>query len=142
MSDPVAEGKIREILAHLIGKRVLDISQQDPEDIAAGKDSFVELMFEDGNTLKFFIADSDAYVGGFPMSFSDPNPRPEDDDGLWHPNAAERNGGAWAVVEMRTDKGPVNHVLPTSEPLHALDESCWCGPDCSDPGTVTHFLKE
>lgn len=136
----IMEGKMRDILAHLIGKKLLDVSQQDPEDVADGKDHFVELMFEDAHTLKFYIADPEDYVSGFPMSFSDP--KREEDDGLWHPTKEERNGGAWAAVEALTDKGRVMHVVPTSEPLHALEESCWCGPSIDEQGTVIHEQKE
>lgn len=141
MSNPICEGKLRDILAHLLGQKLLDISEHDPEDLAEGKDSFVELMFDGGHTLKFNVADADSYVSGYPFCFSDPHPKPEDDDGLWHPTREESNSGAWAVVEHLTDKGPVNHMLPTSEPLHALDEGCWCGPQRTPEGIV-HNLKE
>lgn len=43
---------IRELLGGLIGKRVLEITQQDP-----GEDGHITLMFEDGSTLMFFIND-------------------------------------------------------------------------------------
>jgi hypothetical protein len=142
MSEPTTEFKLRDILRHLIGKRVLDISEDDEEDVLDGKDSFVQLMFEDGNILKFFVADNEAYRAGAPFCFSNPNTKPKEDDGLWHPTPEEQAAGNWAVVPTITELGEVDHILPTSEPLHALDDQCWCGPDSSESGIVTHNLGE
>jgi hypothetical protein len=70
----VSDGKnIREILGHLIGQRLLEITQEDEEDREAGRGGFIQFGFEDGNTVTLYIAqDNLAYKEGYPLSFSDP----------------------------------------------------------------------
>lgn len=56
MSENENYSNIREILGHLIGKRIEDISQHDQEDFEV-EGSFVMLMLEGGDYLKFPIGD-------------------------------------------------------------------------------------
>ncbi len=44
---------IREKLGWLVGRRVLDVTQQDEEDYQETGEAYVMLMFDDGSTLKF-----------------------------------------------------------------------------------------
>src|SRR3569833_1018858 len=55
MSEPYAN--IREILGSFIGKRIVDITQHDEEEFRAGEESYVMLLFDDGNFLKFPVTD-------------------------------------------------------------------------------------
>lgn len=48
---------IRSILNELIGKRLVDITQHDEDEFAETQKSYVMLMFEDGNYVKFFVGD-------------------------------------------------------------------------------------
>jgi hypothetical protein len=48
---------IRDILGHLVGKRIVDITQHDKEDFEADGRSFVCLMFDDGNTATFYVGE-------------------------------------------------------------------------------------
>lgn len=48
---------IRQILGGFIGKRIVDITQHDEEEFAEDGQRFVMLMFEDGNTIKFYAND-------------------------------------------------------------------------------------
>lgn len=45
---------IRDFLGHLLGRRVVEITQHDPEDFKQGE-CFVTLHFEEGTTLVFPI---------------------------------------------------------------------------------------
>lgn len=117
---------IREILGHLVGKRVMFISQHDEDEIARGGDSYVELIFEDSNTLKFFCLDSDLYKAQSAFCFSDPSTK--EDDGYYHPSEEEAAAGHWAVVNKQTDLGTVGHCVPTFGKHHLLAEECWCNP--------------
>jgi hypothetical protein len=47
-----AYGNIREVLGDLIGARVIDISQHDPEELKDGGNGYVVLMFDNGHTLQ------------------------------------------------------------------------------------------
>lgn len=49
---------IRQILGHLIGQRVVDITQHDPEDFVEGEGSFVMFLFENGDYAKFPVGDA------------------------------------------------------------------------------------
>lgn len=124
--QPVNEGKLRDILAHLLGQRLLEISESDPEDIEAGGDPFVELMFENGDTLRFFVVDGEEYASGFPFCFSDPDKGKQDD--IFHPDAEDAAARKWCVVEERTETGPVGHVIPAFGKEHRMDADCWCRP--------------
>lgn len=117
---------IREILGHLIGKKLLEITQHDESDVAEGKDNFIELMFENGHTLKVFLLDDVMYVAGACMSFSDPSDK--DDDGLYHPDADDMRLRKWAVVAENSDLGRMDHVIPCFGKLHYIGEICWCKP--------------
>ena len=55
MREPYAN--IREILGSFIGKRIVDITQHDEEEFRAGEESYVMLLFDDGNFLKFPVTD-------------------------------------------------------------------------------------
>lgn len=130
MSDT---GNIRDILGSLIGQRVLDISQHDPEDIG---DSFVQLMFENGKSLKFYILDSEHYKAPGPIVLSDPDLASDE----WTPTEEEAAAGNWAVVNVWDDKQPENHVLPTHGKKHSLDIDCWCRP-ATEPGPECLIVK-
>lgn len=126
MSDePEIRANIREILAPFIGLRLLDVFQQEVGELAdPDADPFIELMFENGEYIKFFIADNEHYKAGAPLCFSDGTegsdeyvPSPED--------AAARK---WAVVEWRDEHGRVYHVIPSYGRNHELNPECWCKP--------------
>jgi hypothetical protein len=140
----ISVGNIRELIGHLIGKRLLDISQQDPEQLETD-DPFIQLMFEDGNTLTFFVLESELYKKGC-MCFSDPHPGRIDDEDMYTPTEEEKAGGKWAVIEMN-DREPVEgHVVPTYGRNHFLHQQCWCGPksEMNPHGMlcVTHEAQE
>jgi len=46
-----------EVLGSLVGKRVVDITQHDPEEFAENGESRIYLHFENGTTLSFPIGD-------------------------------------------------------------------------------------
>jgi hypothetical protein len=48
---------IREILGELIGKKLVDITQQDEDDFAETGEAYVMLMFEDGLYFQVTITD-------------------------------------------------------------------------------------
>lgn len=49
---------IRDIIGSLIGHRLVDITQQDPDEFEETGESYVMLHFDDGTYLKFPVADS------------------------------------------------------------------------------------
>ena len=116
---------IREILRNYIGQTLVEITQHDEEDLAAGRDSFVELMFENGSTLKFFNTDSEHYKCGFPFMFNDTQAR--DPEAPFVPDEADAAAHKWLVVETYTEDGTIDHVLPANGKHHFLNEECWCG---------------
>jgi len=126
MTDqPEVRANIREILGLFIGQRLLDISQNEVGELAdPDADSFIQLMFENGQYIKFFITDSEHYKAKSPLCFTDGTngsdeyiPSPED--------AAARK---WAVVVWRDEHGSVDHVVPTFGRNHDLNPECWCNP--------------
>lgn len=48
---------IRDIIGGIIGKRVLDVTQHDKEEFESGTESYVQIMFEDGQWVKFPVGD-------------------------------------------------------------------------------------
>lgn len=48
---------IRELLGHLVGHTVVDITQHDADDFARDGDAFVELLFDNGQSLRCHIGD-------------------------------------------------------------------------------------
>ena len=52
MSDETIYGNIRDILGPLMGKQIIDITQNDYDEA-----SFIMLMFDDGSYLEFPIGD-------------------------------------------------------------------------------------
>lgn len=44
---------IRELLGGFIGKKILDITQHDPDEVDEGH--YVMLMFDDGSFAKFYV---------------------------------------------------------------------------------------
>jgi len=48
---------IREILGALIGRRVVDVTQQDQDEWERDQQAYVMLMFDDGSYLKFPVGD-------------------------------------------------------------------------------------
>ena len=119
---------IRELLGHLQGQRLIEITAEDQEDRDAGRDGYVELMFENGNTVKFFLVDGDDYKCGFPLCFSDPDPDAPEDDGFYHPDSADAAAHKWAAVEHYNEEGPATHIIPCFGKLHFIEKTCWCGP--------------
>lgn len=53
MEEPYSN--IRNIIGELIGKRVLEITQHDPEYFERTGRSFVDLMFESGDVLRIYV---------------------------------------------------------------------------------------
>jgi len=121
---------IRELIGHLIGKRLIEITSEDEEDRVAGRDRFVTLMFDDGNTATFYFAkDSSVYRGNSPMSFSDPDNKDQSfEDGYFHPTPEDKARHMWIAVDWRDATGTEQHVLPGWTEDHFLDEGCWCKP--------------
>lgn len=132
---------IRELLGHLIGQKLMEITQQDKDEDG---DPYVELLFEKGNTLKFFLADGEDYECGFPFCFSDPDPNAPEDDGFFHPDPADEEAHKWAAVVELTPKGEVLHVIPCFGKLHHIGEECWCNPrkDFRDDGSWSWVHEE
>lgn len=114
---------IRELLGRLIGQKLMDITQKDPDEEG---DQYTEFLFEKGNTVKFYLADGDAYACGFPMCFSDPNDA--EDDELYHPSPENAAAKKWAAVSEITPNGEVMHVIPCFGKLHHIGEICDCKP--------------
>lgn len=129
MSDT---GNIRDILGWMIGQRIVDISQKDPEDVG---DGYVQLILENGKTIKFYTLDSDLYKAPGCIAIGDPSLSPD----VWEPTEEEAAAGNWAVVNVWDDKQPENHVLPTHGKKHSLDIDCWCQPD-TEPGPEDHLI--
>lgn len=48
---------IREILGSLIGAKVVDITQHDHDELVETKKGFIQIHFDNGEYLKFFIGD-------------------------------------------------------------------------------------
>jgi hypothetical protein len=142
MEDTDTYANIREILGFLIGQKVVDITQEDKEDREAGRDSFVELLFENGATLKFFVLDSDQYKAPGPFCFSDP--ARNDDDELYHPSPEDVAAHKWAVVVELTEDGEIMHVIPCFGKLHHIGENCDCKPrkDFRDDGSWSWVHEE
>ena len=44
---------VREKLGWVVGRKVIDITQQDEEDFRDSGEAFVALMFDDGSLIKF-----------------------------------------------------------------------------------------
>jgi hypothetical protein len=124
MSNKEICGNIRDILKHLIGQRLLDITQQDQEDIDAGRDHFIELMFENGDTLKMFSLAGEFYKARGSFAFSDPD-KP-DGEREYTPNEEDAKA-KWNVVEWRDEDGIAYHNMPTFGRRHIFNENCWCG---------------
>lgn len=131
-------GNIREILGRLIGKKLIDISQHDQEDLKT-LDSFIQLMFDDGCTLRFYILETELYKAPAPLVMSDPNESSE-----WVPTAEEIASGNWAVVVSANPEQQENHVVPTHGKHHSLDIDCWCGTETelADNGILIVKHKE
>lgn len=122
MNEPVLSGGIRDLLKHLIGQRLMEITEEDDDEEG---DPFVDLLFENAQSVRFFIAPNDAYECGAPLCFSDPN---GDSDGLYHPDPEDVAAHKWAVVVEITPKGEMQHIIPCFGKLHAISEICDCGP--------------
>ena len=48
---------VREFIGHLIGKRIIDITQQDKDEWEESGQAYIMFMFDDGNYFKVFIGD-------------------------------------------------------------------------------------
>jgi hypothetical protein len=59
MRDPEEYSNVREMLGGFIGKRIAEITQHDEDEWAEDQLSYVQLHFEDGSYLKFYIMDDD-----------------------------------------------------------------------------------
>jgi hypothetical protein len=44
---------VREKLGWLVGRRVIDVTQQDEDEFLETREAYVMIMFDDGSTLKF-----------------------------------------------------------------------------------------
>lgn len=65
--DPEEYSNIRQLLGHLIGRTVIDITQHDYEEFQETKQSYVMLMFDNGDYVKFSIG-----AEGFKYSIDEP----------------------------------------------------------------------
>jgi hypothetical protein len=122
--------KIRDLLKHLIGQRLLEITEADEDERKDGRDNFVELMFEKCDTVRFFMAPNHAYRGRSPISFSDPDEKDDQfEDGYFCPTPEEEAIGGWVAVDWRDATGTERHIVPVKGKHHWLDGNCWCNPD-------------
>jgi hypothetical protein len=48
---------VRDFLGQFIGHRIVDITQHDPDEFAEDGRSYVMLMFDNGECIKFFVGD-------------------------------------------------------------------------------------
>lgn len=124
MNKPEVKGNIRDILKHLIGQRLLDITQDDEEDRVAGRDRFIELFFENGDTLKLFSLPNESYKARGAFAFSDPDKRMMEREYI--PNERDAQS-KWVVMEWRDEDGITYHTMPTFGRRHIFNENCWCG---------------
>ena len=126
MSDqPEVVANIREILGLFIGQRLLEITQNEVGELAdPDADGFIQLMFENGQYIKFFIADSEHYKAKAPLCFSDGH---EVDD-EYVPTLEEVEAHGWVVINWRDEHGSVDHCIPTFGRNHCLVPECWCAP--------------
>ncbi len=60
---------IRQILGHLVGQRIVDVTQHDESEFTEDGKSYVMFMFDSGDTVKFFVGED-----GF--SYSEPDSDP------------------------------------------------------------------
>lgn len=67
---------VRDLVGEFIGKRVVDITQHDPDEWAEEQKAYVMLMFEDGTWLQFFIGEN-----GFRSNRDDYETDEEDQNG-------------------------------------------------------------
>lgn len=67
MTEERYERSIRDILGHLVGLKVVDITQHDPPEFEETGEAYVCLMFEDGSTVTFPIGEKFSHtIGGEP----------------------------------------------------------------------------
>ncbi len=52
-SDELYSPSIRHFLGHMIGKRIVDVTQEDRADRRESGESFIQIMLEDGSYVKF-----------------------------------------------------------------------------------------
>lgn len=57
MSEEEKYATIRETLGGLIGRSLLDVTQQDEDEFREDGRSYVMLHFDNGSTVKFFVED-------------------------------------------------------------------------------------
>jgi hypothetical protein len=93
-------------------------------------------MFENGQYIKFFIADSDMYKAGAPFCFTDGHQ--VDDEYVPSPEEAAAHG--WIVVEWRDEGGNVDHCIPTFGRNHQLVPECFCNPRKEDRDDGSYFF--
>jgi len=123
--EPEVKANIRDLLGFFIGQRLLEITQNEVGPLAdPDADKFIELMFENGQTIKFFIADNDAYKAGSPLCFTDG--KMVDDD--YVPTQEQADAHGWIAVEWRDENGCVDHCIPTFGRNHQLCPECFCHP--------------
>jgi hypothetical protein len=51
--EEVSWDNIRDIIGYLVGRKVVDITQTDMDDVRRGEPDEVEILFDDGSTLAF-----------------------------------------------------------------------------------------
>lgn len=59
MADEYSNVRDPEILGSFIGKTIIDITQHDKDEFAEDNLAYVQLHFEDGSYVKFYIMDDD-----------------------------------------------------------------------------------
>jgi hypothetical protein len=99
-------------------------------------------MFENGQSIKFFIVDNDLYKAKAPLCFTDGH----NVDDEYVPSLEEAEAHGWIVVEWRDEHGSVDHCIPTFGRNHQLIPECFCNPkkEYRDDGSYffTHNEEE
>ena len=117
---------VRDALRNFIGKKLVDVSHNDPEDVAGtGEDGFIVLMFENGSTLTFYNVESEHYKSPGCMSFFDAEGK---GDGMFHPHPEQAAARMWAVEMAITEEGEINHLIPCWGKIHSISPYCHCRP--------------
>lgn len=65
--EAVSYATIREIIGSAVGRRIVDITQQDEDEWAATKQAYVMLHLDDGSSLKFPVGDEGFEHDGEPV---------------------------------------------------------------------------
>lgn len=70
---------IRDILGRFIGRTVVDITQHDEEEYRETQKSFVEILFDNGETVRFMIGEDGFYDSEYQFWWVDDEDNSETD---------------------------------------------------------------